>query len=167
MAKGSAATQYGNCCGGGPSGKQVPAASKLSTRSAEHAASQQQPGVHVPLSKAQMQLVLRLAAASGVSGTSVQSMGYCWNDKAASTYCRSVDTPNSVPSSRIKGPAALPPHGNQLLLPDILKSEASACADHRCCSQLGALSLQNVVLHMLQHMYIDSSTTRPGLGCQH
>ena len=48
-----------------------------------HAESQQHPGVHVPFSSAQMQLVLRFPAGSGWSGTRDQSTGYCWKGRAA------------------------------------------------------------------------------------
>jgi len=83
FAKGSAGTQYGSCSGGGPSGRHCPAALKLCSSSVEHAVSQQQPGVHVPFSSAHMQLLLRLAAASGFSGTSDQSTDRCWKGSAA------------------------------------------------------------------------------------
>jgi hypothetical protein len=66
-----------------------PADSKPAISSVGHAVSQQHPGVQVPLSSAHMQLVLRLAAASGSSGTKVQSTACCWKGKAAAARGKS------------------------------------------------------------------------------
>jgi len=76
FAKGSLGWQKASWSGGGPSGRQLPAARNVLTAAAGHIGSQQQCGVHVLLSSAQMQVADMSVADEGVFGTMDQAIGY-------------------------------------------------------------------------------------------
>ena len=72
----SAAAQYCNWSGGGPSGRHEPSLLNCPTTEAGHSGSQQQFGVHAPMNALHVQLPVTDRPSPAVAGTVAQSIAY-------------------------------------------------------------------------------------------